>query len=183
MTKTSRDKECKRIGVSLAEARDAQASWALQPISARLLFVRDLRHLVAVNAAEFASATAAVSERPPAEKLASEVLPLADACRWLDRRAARVLAPRRCGKNGRPFWMRGLSFEVQRQPFGVVLVIGPANYPLFLPAVQTLHALAAGNAVLLKPAPAHAWNRIGIRRTRLVRGSRQRFARRFAGKR
>src|SRR5271157_3369581 len=153
MTKTSRDKECKRIGVSLAEARDAQASWALQPISARLLFVRDLRHLVAVNAAELASTTAAVSERPPAEKLASEVLPLADACRWLDRRAARVLAPRRCGKNGRPFWMRGLSFEVQRQPFGVVLVIGPANYPLFLPAVQTLHALAAANAVLLKPAP------------------------------
>ena len=46
-----------------------------------------------------------------------------------------------------------MSFEVQRQPFGVVLVIGPANYPLFLTAVQTLHALAAGNAVLLKPAP------------------------------
>ena len=90
MTNTSRDKEYKRIGVSLAEARDAQASWALQPISARLLFVRDLRHLVAVNAAELASATAAVSERPPAEKLASKALPLADACRWLDRRAARV---------------------------------------------------------------------------------------------
>jgi aldehyde dehydrogenase (NAD+) len=49
--------------------------------------------------------------------------------------------------------MRGISFEVQRQPFGVVLVIAPANYPLFLPAVQTLHALIAGNAVLLKPAP------------------------------
>ena len=43
-----------------------------QPISARLRFVRDLRHLVAVNAAELASATAAVSERPLAEKLASE---------------------------------------------------------------------------------------------------------------
>ena len=35
----------------------------------------------------------------------------------------------------------------------LVLVIGPGNYPLFLPAVQTLHALVAGNAVLLKPAP------------------------------
>ena len=49
--------------------------------------------------------------------------------------------------------MQGVSFEVQRQPFGVVLVIGPGNYPLFLPAVHSLHALAAGNAVLLKPAP------------------------------
>ena len=66
---------------------------------------------------------------------------------------ARVLAPRRCGKRGRPFWLQGVSFEVQRQPFGVVLVIGPGNYPLFLPAVHSLHALVAGNAVLLKPAP------------------------------
>ncbi|MGB8166034.1 MAG: aldehyde dehydrogenase family protein, partial [Chthoniobacteraceae bacterium] len=79
--------------------------------------------------------------------------PLADACRWLERRAARVLAPRREGRSGRPFWMQGVSFEVQRQPFGVVLVIGPGNYPLFLPAVHSLHALVAGNAVLLKPAP------------------------------
>ncbi len=47
----------------------------------------------------------------------------------------------------------GVSFEVQRQPFGLVLVIGPGNYPLFLPAVHSLHALVAGNAILLKPAP------------------------------
>jgi acyl-CoA reductase-like NAD-dependent aldehyde dehydrogenase len=153
MIKTRSDEECELAGLSFTEAREAQVSWALQPISTRLRFFRDLRHLVAGNAAELASAAAEVSGRPLAEKLASEVLPLADACRWLERRTARVLAPRRCGKEDRPFWMHGMSFEVQRQPFGVVLVIGPANYPLFLPAVQTLHAVAAGNAVLLKPAP------------------------------
>jgi acyl-CoA reductase-like NAD-dependent aldehyde dehydrogenase len=36
-------------------------------------------------------------------------------------------------------------------PLGVVLVIGPSNYPLFLPGVQALQALAAGNAAVLKP--------------------------------
>jgi acyl-CoA reductase-like NAD-dependent aldehyde dehydrogenase len=153
MTNASGIEECRRTGARLAEARESQAAWTLQPISERLRFVRNLRHLIAENAFELASATAAVSERPLAEKLVSEVLPLADACRWLDRQGARVLAPRRCGKRGRPFWMRGVTFEVQRQPFGVVLVIGAGNYPLFLPAVQALHALAAGNAVLLKPAP------------------------------
>jgi aldehyde dehydrogenase (NAD+) len=35
----------------------------------------------------------------------------------------------------------------------VVLIIAPANYPLFLPGAQALQALAAGNAVLWKPAP------------------------------
>ena len=136
-----------------SEARAAQSRWALTPIRERLRMVRALRHRIAENADTLAAAAASVSDRPIAEKLVSEVLPLADACRWLEKSAHRVLASRRCGSRGRPFWMRGVTFEVQRQPFGVVLVIGPGNYPLFLPAVHSLHALAAGNAVLLKPAP------------------------------
>lgn len=136
-----------------AQARDAQTRWASEPIVQRLRVVRELRHLIAENAEPLAMAAAATNDRPLAEKLVSEVLPLADACRWLERRAARVLAPRRPGNRGRPMWLRGFAFEVQRQPFGLVLVIGPGNYPLFLPAVHSLHALVAGNAVLLKPAP------------------------------
>jgi aldehyde dehydrogenase (NAD+) len=41
--------------------------------------------------------------------------------------------------------------EVHREPLGHVLLIGPANFPLFLPGVQALQALAAGNAVTWKP--------------------------------
>src|SRR5213083_140422 len=125
------------------ETRAAQSRWAQSPIDERLRIVRALRHLIAENAEALAVAAGEVQNRPLAEKLVSEVLPLADACRWLERNAARVLAPRRCGKRGRPFWMQGVSFEVQRQPFGVVLVIGPGNYPLFLPAVHSMHALVA----------------------------------------
>lgn len=137
-----------------SEARTAQARWALTPIVERLEIVRALRHRIAEDADRIAASAASVRGRPIAEKLVSEVLPLADACRWLEKRADRVLATRRCGSRGRPFWMQGVTFEVQRQPFGLVLVIGPANYPLFLPAVHALHALVAGNAVLLKPAPS-----------------------------
>ncbi|MCX6979571.1 MAG: aldehyde dehydrogenase family protein [Verrucomicrobia bacterium] len=137
----------------LADARAAQSRWSQTPIRERLRIVRALRHLIAENADKLASIAASVSDRPIAEKLVSEVLPLADACRWLEKSADRVLATRRCGSRGRPFWMQGVTFEVQRQPFGLVLVIGPGNYPLFLPAVHALHALVAGNAVLLKPAP------------------------------
>lgn len=152
--KTRKDEELELISLSLAEARAAQGSWARQPICERLRFVRRIRHLIAEHAIDLAVVAAATNQRPAAEKLASEVLPLADACRWLDRYAARVLESRRCEGEGQPLWLRGISFEVQRQPFGIVLVIGPGNYPLFIPAVQTLHALVAGNAVLLKPAPS-----------------------------
>jgi RHH-type proline utilization regulon transcriptional repressor/proline dehydrogenase/delta 1-pyrroline-5-carboxylate dehydrogenase len=38
-------------------------------------------------------------------------------------------------------------------PYGVVVVTPPWNFPLSIPAGGTLAALAAGNAVVLKPAP------------------------------
>jgi aldehyde dehydrogenase (NAD+) len=42
--------------------------------------------------------------------------------------------------------------EVRREPFGVVLVIGPFNYPMVLCLVPVIGALAAGNTVVLKPS-------------------------------
>lgn len=136
-----------------ARAREAQLRWAAQSIAERLQVIRGLRNLIAAEAESLAQETAAVSGRSVAEKLASEVLPLADACRWLEKNAARVLAPHRVGRGQRPFWLHGVSSQIQRQPVGLVLVIGPGNYPLFLPAIHSLQALVAGNAVLLKPAP------------------------------
>ncbi len=136
-----------------AEWREAQARWAREPISARLRVVRELRYRVAENATALAASAGSVSKRPVGEKLVSEVLPLADGCRWLERNAGRVLATQRQGSRGRPLWLYGSTFEVHRQPFGIVLVIGPGNYPLFLPAIHSLQALVAGNAVQLKPAP------------------------------
>ena len=55
------------------------------------------------------------------------------------------------GRRGRPLWLGGVTSVLHREPFGLVLVIAPANYPIFLPGVQVLQALVAGNAVLLKP--------------------------------
>ena len=81
----------------------------------------------------------------------AEVLPLAEACRFLEREAGKLLKPRRLGRRGLPLWLAGVCSEIQREPFGVVLIIGPGNYPLLLPGVQLIQALVAGNAVWLKP--------------------------------
>lgn len=130
-----------------AAAREAQAVWSARPMAERLRILRALRHLLAERAGELVEAAG----RSEAEVLSSEVIPLADACRFLEREAERVLAPRRLGAEGRPFWLSGVEAEVRREPLGVVLVVAPSNYPLFLPGVQALQALAAGNAVLWKP--------------------------------
>lgn len=136
-----------------AQPNPDAAAAIMMPWPERLAFLRKLRIRVAEDAERLAERAASVAKRPLAEKLVSEVLPLADACRWLERHARHVLRPRRSGSTARPLWLFGSSFEVHRQPLGRILIIGPRNYPLFLPGVQVLHALAAGNKVLLKPAP------------------------------
>jgi acyl-CoA reductase-like NAD-dependent aldehyde dehydrogenase len=90
--------------------------------------------------------------KPPDETLGAEVLPLADACRFLERHAARLLRPRAVPLRDRPLWLFGQRDTVYRRPHGLVGVIGTWNYPLILNGVQIVQALTAGNAVLWKPS-------------------------------
>jgi acyl-CoA reductase-like NAD-dependent aldehyde dehydrogenase len=141
---------------ALGHARAAQPAWARTSLRARLAILRRARHRIASTAIELARSVPceqpAALHRTVADTLVSEVLPLAEACRFLEREARSILAPQRLSTHTRPFWLRTVTAQSRREPFGVVLIIAPANYPLFLPGVQALQALAAGNAVLWKPA-------------------------------
>ncbi len=48
---------------------------------------------------------------------------------------------------------RALDLDDQFVPYGTIAVVPPWNFPLAIPAGGVLAALAAGNAVLFKPAP------------------------------
>jgi acyl-CoA reductase-like NAD-dependent aldehyde dehydrogenase len=141
---------------TLGHARAAQSGWARTRLRARLAILRRTRHRIAATAVQIARQVSSdqpeVLHRTVADTLVSEVLPLAEACRFLEREARWILAPQRLSTHTRPFWLRRVSAETRREPLGVVLIIASANYPLFLPGVQALQALAAGNAVLWKPA-------------------------------
>jgi acyl-CoA reductase-like NAD-dependent aldehyde dehydrogenase len=141
----------------LGTARGAQRTWAQTSLRARLAILRRARNRIAATGLEIARSVptgqAGALHRTVADTLVAEVLPLAEACRFLEREARWILAPQRLSTHTRPFWLRSVTAEICREPLGVVLIIAPANYPLFLPGVQALQALAAGNAVLWKPAP------------------------------
>ena len=89
----------------------------------------------------------------PVETITAELFPLCAAMKWIGRRGPRVLAEKLHGSVGRPAWLWGVQSRVRRMPLGKVLILSAWNYPIFLPGVQTAQALAAGNSVLLKPAP------------------------------
>jgi acyl-CoA reductase-like NAD-dependent aldehyde dehydrogenase len=132
-------------------AREAQRLWAQTPVSSRARILGALRNQIASQACELAELIPPNLARTRADTLIAEVLPLADAARFLERKAYRLLRPKAVGIVGRPLWLWRIGMRREYLPHGLVLVIGPANYPLFLPGVQILQALVAGNAVLIKP--------------------------------
>ena len=133
-------------------ARAAQRLWRRRPLSVRLAVLASLRRAIAADPQAVA---AAVDRSEAAVTLSAEVLPLLDAAQFCERAAPQLLAPESPGRRSRPGWLRGVDLTVHREPLGLILVIGPANYPLFLPGVPA-GVLAGGEPwpedVLLRPA-------------------------------
>jgi aldehyde dehydrogenase (NAD+) len=129
----------------------AQRRWAAQPVAARLRVLKQARHLLAARTDALCKAIPSTLARNTADTCCSEIIPLLAACKFLENEAASILKPRRLSLRSVPLWLLGISSEVRRVPLGRILVIAPSNYPLFLPGVHVLQALAAGNSVVWKP--------------------------------
>ncbi|MGB9376452.1 MAG: aldehyde dehydrogenase family protein [Mycobacteriales bacterium] len=68
---------------------------------------------------------------------------------WAARNARSVLRARRVSPGK---FMLNQAASVRYQPYGVVAVIGPWNYPVLTPMGSIGYALAAGNSVVFKPS-------------------------------
>lgn len=152
MTRTENSLDIEQA-LDLAESE--QKRWAGKMIRRRLRAIGN----VAQQLAESVDEIAAAINRPNATKadlLSSEIIPLADACKFAAKQGRQLLAPRSLSWFQAAWWMGRISVTTLREPWGTVLILAPSNYPLFLPGVQVIQALAAGNAVLVKPAPGCA---------------------------
>lgn len=138
---------------ALDTARRAQLAWTVHSLPQRLAIVKKARELLVARAEAIAQTVAQIRRCPVTEALVSEVIPLADAMRFLERRAESILSPVKTSWRDRPFWLAGSQLEIVREPLGVVLILAPSNYPLLLSGAQAIQALVAGNAVIVKPAP------------------------------
>src|SRR5437773_577268 len=85
-------------------SREVQALWSRLPVRQRLRPVRVFRHLLVRQCDPLCEAVAADIQKPIEETLASELLPLAEACRFLLTQAGRLLRPRRVPARQRPLW-------------------------------------------------------------------------------
>lgn len=132
-------------------AIDAQRKWWNSASRDRFRVISAIAAELAQNSDELVAAV----QRPatPAEILTSEIFPLADACKYAAKHGPRILAPRVHSALLGSWWMGRIGVSVRPEPWGLVLILAPWNYPLFLAGVQIVQAVAAGNAVLVKPSP------------------------------
>lgn len=135
-----------------AEQRQAFAGNPMPPAAQRIQWLKSLREaLVANQQALIEAVDADFGGRSADETLLAELLPSVQGLRHAERHVRRWMkpAPRRVGLAFQP-----ASARVLAQPLGVVGIIVPWNYPLFLAIGPLTGALAAGNRVMLKLSEA-----------------------------
>ena len=126
------------LELSIAQARASQIQWSRQTVEHRLFAVAKFRQSLAADPSRFIHALSHLPDRSNIQTISAEIIPLADAARFLLRQAQRIL---QCRVRSPLF--SGIRIRVDRRPHGLVLIVGPSNYPLFLPGVQVLEALVA----------------------------------------
>lgn len=133
-----------------AGMRDAYLREPMPPYEVRVRRLRALRDLVEAHEDELASAISAdFGNRSRFETAMAGVLTSLAEINHTLRNLRRWMRPRRVAT---PIYLFPARARIERQPVGVVGIISPWNYPLFLSIPPAVGALAAGNRVILKPS-------------------------------
>ncbi|WP_231124322.1 aldehyde dehydrogenase family protein, partial [Mycobacterium colombiense] len=134
------------VEAAFAEARAAQAAWANRPVTERVAVISRYRDLVVKNR-EFLMDLLQAEAGKARWAAQEEIIDLMANANYYASVAADLLKPRTV-----PALLPGIGkTTVAYQPKGVVGVISPWNYPMTLTVSDSVPALLAGNAVVLKP--------------------------------
>ena len=150
------------ISAAVDRARKAQARWAATPIADRLKLVRRFQQLLCEQKDVVAAVITREAGKPLAEAVSTEILVVLDGAHYLINHAAEFLRPEPI-PHGNPV-MKLKKGTLLREPYGVIGIISPWNYPFSLPSVETLTALVTGNAVVLKPSEFTPFSSLELQR-------------------
>ncbi|MBI2221488.1 MAG: succinate-semialdehyde dehydrogenase (NADP(+)) [Acidobacteria bacterium] len=134
------------VGAAARRARSAQPAWAAVPARDRAAVLLRFHDLVLARREEILDLIQLESGKARRDAL-EEVLDTANVARYYGHVAPGLLRPRR-RQGAFPLVTRAWEHH---PPRGVAGFIAPWNYPLTLGITDALPALAAGNAVLIKP--------------------------------
>ena len=138
------------VAAAVARARAAQLIWGTRSVQDRIAVLSRFRKQLFSRRHEVAACISRETGKPEAEAMLAEVLTTLDLIRFAERHATGLLAPQRLRSSTLALWRKRIT--ILREPYGVVGIISPWNYPLMLPAGHVVAALVTGNTVVLKPS-------------------------------
>jgi len=138
------------VHAAVARGRAAQPVWNAWGIGNRVPVLRRFQQTLLARKTDIARRITQEAGKPQVEALLTEVLVVLDAARFLIDNAFAILREEKL-PHGNPV-MKTKSGRILPEPYGVIGIISPWNYPFSIPATETLAALVAGNAVVLKPS-------------------------------
>lgn len=138
------------VRAAVARARDVAPEWRRLGVTERARYLFRLKEILYERRDEIAALITREAGKPLLESMLAEVTVVLDTLRYFGNHAAEFLAAERV-----PHHNLALKFKrgrLEYEPYGVVGVISPSNYPFSIPFSQLIPALVAGNTTVLKPS-------------------------------
>ena len=135
---------------AVAAAAAAQSSWARSSFEERRSLLERVAEVLVDHMDEIATTVTAETGKPIVEAYTTDLMLGVEQVAWIAKNVERVLAPERI-RYGIPYLAHKRA-RIVYEPLGVVAVITPWNFPFSIPLSQVAGAVAAGNAVVLKPS-------------------------------
>ena len=134
-----------KVEDQLEKSFQAFVAWRAKPLHERLEYFHILKKVFASNQ-EILAETISLEMGKVVRDSRREIDRAVDLCDFLIQNAESILSDQKLQE------VAGNNL-VAFEPYGIVLVVSPWNYPLWSPLRSVLPALAAGNSVIFKPAP------------------------------
>lgn len=140
------------ISDAIARAKTAQKEWAAKPYKERAGYVRDIFKKVAEHADQLADAISQDVNKPRTAALMGDVIMSLDNIKDMLKNGHKMLKEEQPSAMLNQFYLGSRKLKVYRQPYGVVAIIGPWNFPTYLNLDPICAALLAGNTIVWKPS-------------------------------
>jgi acyl-CoA reductase-like NAD-dependent aldehyde dehydrogenase len=151
-----------QVAEAVERAAAAQRRWAATRVRDRLKIFKRFGELLCEQKERIAAVISREAGKPEVEALSTEILVVLDTVKYLREQVAEFLLPQPV-PHGNPI-MKLKRGTLLREPYGVVGIISPWNYPFSIPSAQSLAALATGNAVVLKPSEFTPYSSLELQR-------------------
>ncbi len=134
------------VDEAVAAAAGAFPGWRDATPSERSLALFRIADAIEARAEELVAVESANTGKPLAVTLAEEIPPMVDQIRFFAG-AARHLEGKSAGE-----YLADHTSMIRREPIGVCAAVTPWNYPMMMAVWKWAPAIAAGNAMVLKPS-------------------------------